>query len=464
MKLALLISGYLRGFIENIQSIQENIVQSHCCDIYIHITEDEKSDKYFNKRLSYDSIEKLLNPTVLVVSKNLNLSPNPSVNNILNQNYKKYWLNEEMKKMASIENQTYDIVIHIRPDVHLKTMLDFTSCIGANINIPKDSKIDINKLKHKDDMHICDIIAFGIPSVMNKYFNFYLEINKFIKTHDTLVNETLLYHYLHSNDIKYDLINIDYFVILSLCNTIAITGDSGSGKTTISKILNNLFANSFVLECDRYHKWERNDINWKSYTHLNPDANYITKMCNDVFDLKIGNTIYQIDYDHSTGKFTDKKTIEPCENIIVCGLHCLYMPNNIINLKIYMNTDDNLRISWKIKRDVLKRGYSIEKIYNQIKERENDFCKYIKPQKDFADIVICFYTNVTFVFENYNINDEIPYFLKIGIKSSYKIENLKSDEISKIETISNYTYVYFNYYSNYDNIIKNMIKNVITNN
>ena len=42
------------------------------------------------------------------------------------------------------------------------------------------------------------------------------------------------------------------------------------------------------MECDRYHKWDRHDTNWNNYTHLNPDANYITKMCDDVFDLKFG--------------------------------------------------------------------------------------------------------------------------------------------------------------------------------
>jgi hypothetical protein len=40
MKIALLISGYLRGFKENINSIKNNIIQDHDCDIYIHITEN----------------------------------------------------------------------------------------------------------------------------------------------------------------------------------------------------------------------------------------------------------------------------------------------------------------------------------------------------------------------------------------------------------------------------------------
>ena len=464
MKIALLISGYLRGFVENVQSIQENIIQSHDCDIYIHLTQDENTDKYFNKYVSYNTIIKLLNPKVLIFSKNLRLSTNASINNILNQNYKKHWLNEEMKKMASSENQIYDVVIQIRPDVHIKTLLNYPAACGTNIQIPIDSKIDINKLKNSNDKYICDIIAFGNPSTMDKYLNYYLKINELIEMHGTLVNETLLYHYLNSNNIKYDLIDIQYIVILSLCNTVAITGDSGSGKTTISRIINNIFTDSFVLECDRYHKWERNDDNWKNYTHLNPEANYITKMCNDVFDLKLGNNVYQIDYDHKTGKFTDKNKIEPCENIIVCGLHCLYMPENIINLKIYMDTDDNLRIPWKISRDVKKRGYSIDKIYNQIKERESDYYKYIYPQKENADIIIRFYTNLIFDFDQYTADIKYPVFLKIGIKSCYSLNSIHIfNEINDIEYLENYTYINFKYFDNYDEILNKTFKEFIMN-
>ena len=464
MKIALLISGYLRGFIENVQSIQENIIQSHDCDIYMHISKDETTDKYFNKTVSYDTIIKLLNPKVLIISKNLNLSSNKTVNNLLNQNYKKYWLNCEMKKMASIENKVYDIVVYIRPDVNIKTMFKYE--VNCNkIQIPMDSKIDINKLKNDDDMHICDIIAFGNQSVMEKYLNYYLKINELIEVHNTLVNETLLYHYLNNNNIEYELICIEYIVILSLCNTVAITGDSGSGKTTISKIINNLFANSFVLECDRYHKWERNDDNWKSYTHLNPDANYITKMCNDVFDLKLGKKVYQIDYDHTSGKFTDKNTIDPCENIIVCGLHCLYMPEHVINLKIYMDTDDNLRFPWKIERDVVKRGYSIDKIYKQIKERENDFYKYIYPQKEKADIIIRFYTNLIFDFDQYISHKKYPVFLKIGIKSCYNLNCIYNfNEINDIENLDNYIYINFKFFDNYSDILIKTLKELIINN
>jgi uridine kinase len=253
-------------------------------------------------------------------------------------------------------------------------------------------------------------------------------------------------------------------VILSLCNTIAITGDSGSGKTTISNILKDILKDSFLLECDRYHKWERHDKNWQNYTHLNPQANYITKMCDDVFDLKIGNEIYQIDYDHETGNFTDKRLIEPKDNIIICGLHCLYMPDNIINLKIYMDTDDNLRIPWKINRDVKKRGYSIEKICNQIKEREHDYFKYIKPQKEKADVIVRFYTDVQFDYDKHHCDMEYPVFLKIGIKSGNNLNKICDfDEIKDIEHLDDYIYINFIFFENYDNIIKKTIKEILLN-
>jgi uridine kinase len=249
---------------------------------------------------------------------------------------------------------------------------------------------------------------------------------------------------------------------LSLFNTIAITGDSGSGKTTVSKILQNVFNNSFVLECDRYHKWERNDKNWENYTHLNPSSNFITKMQNDVFDLKIGNNVYQIDYNHETGKFTDKELIESKENIIVCGLHSLYISDKILNLKIYMDTDDNLRIPWKIKRDILKRGYTIEKIYKQIMDRKHDFDKYIKIQREKSDIIICFYTDTIFDINNFDINYNPVVYLKIGIKSIYKLSNVMDKlVINKMEWLDDFYYLYFgSNVINYEEIIKTIIMNL----
>ena len=50
--------------------------------------------------------------------------------------------------------------------------------------------------------------------------------------------------------------------------------------------LKNIFIDSFILECDRYHKWERGNENWKIYTHLHPEANNIDEALKDISLLK----------------------------------------------------------------------------------------------------------------------------------------------------------------------------------
>ena len=454
MKLAILIAGYLRGFYENIDKIKDNIIQNNCCDIYIHITDDVLEDKYYNKHLSIEMIKNEINPKVLIMSKNLKFVDNKIINNLLNQNYKYYWLNDEKNKIMKIENINYDIVFKIRPDVHIIDKIQLS--IDNNIvYIPSDSKIDINKLTNIRDEYICDILAYGSSEVMDKYFNFYSNLLLLIDKYG-IIGETLLYYYLKDNNIRYELININYIVILSLCNTIAVTGDSGSGKTTISKLLTGLFKNSFTLECDRYHKWERNNSNWNNYTHLNPVSNYLLKMEKDVFDLKIGNNIYQIDYDHKTGKFTDKQLITSSDNIIICGLHTLYLSDKIINIKIYMDTDDNLKIPWKINRDIQKRGYSVTDILNQIEHRRQDFEKYIKPQRENADIIISFYTNKQFSLDTFILNEQLPVYLKIGIKQHLNLyEKLP---IIKTEYDNRFIFFYFDYNHDYNTLIKSFIK------
>jgi uridine kinase len=206
--------------------------------------------------------------------------------------------------------------------------------------------------------------------------------------------ELVLYNYIKLNSIEYEQIFIDYKIILSRCNIIAIAGDSGSGKTTLLNELTTLFSNNnyLQLETDRYHKWERGNSNYLEFSHLNPKANNLDKMNMDVFNLKIGHEIYAVDYDHSTGKFTHEEKIESKNNILLCGLHTLYNNmNNIINLKIFMDTDRELIKKWKINRDVIERGYNLDKVLKQIEFREKDYDEYIKNQKENADIIIKYY-------------------------------------------------------------------------
>ena len=173
-----------------------------------------------------------------------------------------------------------------------------------------------------------------------------------------------------------------------MTKVIAICGDSGSGKTTLSKKLKGANKSSVILDCDRYHKWERSSEQWANYTPLNPYSNNLDDMIDDILFLTSWTSISRPDYDHKTGKFTEPEIIEPAEVIILCGIHSFYGSDCFDSFKIYLDTDDELRKEWKIARDTSERGYSEQQVIDAIDRRRSDYEKYILPQRDIADLII----------------------------------------------------------------------------
>jgi hypothetical protein len=116
-------------------------------------------------------------------------------------------------------------------------------------------------------------------------------------------------------------------------------------------------------------------------------------MSEDVLRLKIGNNISLVEYDHATGKFLQEKINYSKPFVIMCGLHTLYKQNILkdLDLKIFLDTEDCLKVDWKVKRDVTERNHTLDKIMETITRRKEDSEKYIKPQKNSADIVITYY-------------------------------------------------------------------------
>jgi uridine kinase len=181
---------------------------------------------------------------------------------------------------------------------------------------------------------------------------------------------------------------------------IGIGGDSGVGKTTLLNNLQNLLGDKLLqIEGDGEHKWERGDENWSKFTHLDPKANHIHKQSEAIFSLKHNEIIFRSEYEHSNGKFSKPKKVKPKEFIVIAGLHPFYLPKlrKNVDFKIYIDTDESLRRHWKIIRDTKKRGYSTEKILEQIESRMEDAGKYIYPQKEFADMIIKYYPVNSFI-------------------------------------------------------------------
>jgi uridine kinase len=448
MKAALIIAGYLRSFGTNVTELLK-IVQNRydVVDVYIHITQGEnRQDHYMNlidEKKAIAEIEKTLNPVALLLESNRFCHVEPSVD--LNQWMKLKKLNEIRKINDSVSNDPYDIVIRTRPDLVVDDIV-FPDVLEDRVYVPRDSKVDSERLDYPTKACICDAFAFGKPDIMDQYFDVLTYYPILSQIHNTTVSEVILYQHLTARNIPVNFVDIEYGFVLSKCHVFAICGDSGSGKSTLSDRLQNALTDSFTLEGDRYHKWERGDENWGMVTHLNPQANYITKMHSDVFDLKMGNRVYQVDYDHDIGKFTDHKEIQPTKNLIVCGLHTLMgCSDQIYDLKIFMDTEEQIRNLWKIRRDVTTRGHSIDKVLQSIVSRKDDAEMFIQPQIDNADIIIRFFSYDDVVMLDWdkiiNLSLDVSFAGKYDINpiydllSSLKIPYTKISGDSKYQTI-----------------------------
>lgn len=211
--------------------------------------------------------------------------------------------------------------------------------------------------------------------------------------------------------------------------TIGIAGDSGAGKSTFINLVADTLGekNLLFIEGDGDHRWERGDIHWEENTHLNPKSNYLYRQASNLSYLRAGVPVKRVEYDHDTGKFTEEKKIRPNRYIMMCGLHSLYLPQmrKNLDLKIYMDVDENLRRYWKIQRDIAHRGYSKEKILKQIEDRIPDAERYIYPQKEYADIIVHYYDRDL---DNCMVDDhDVKLSAKITISAAINIEPLLAE-------------------------------------
>lgn len=208
--------------------------------------------------------------------------------------------------------------------------------------------------------------------------------------------------------------------------TIGIAGDSGAGKSTLLSILERSLGKNDILliEGDGDHKWERKAKMWDFYTQLNPKANFLYRQAKDIALLKRGTVVRRVEYDHATGKFTKEHRVAPKKYIMLSGLHAFYLPQmrRVLDLKIYMDTDESLRRFWKIKRDTTVRGYTMPKILEQIAARLADTEKYIVPQKPFADLIVSYFDDTLKDYKD--MAHEVVLSLKFTLSSAINIENI----------------------------------------
>lgn len=176
---------------------------------------------------------------------------------------------------------------------------------------------------------------------------------------------------------------------------LGIVGDSAAGKTTLTKgIAQVLGEESVTVICtDDYHRYDRKQRAELGITALHPDCNYVDIMEQHLSLLRAGQPILKPIYNHKTGKFDPPEYIKPSQFVIVEGLlgYSSLGARDCYDVKAYLAPPESLRATWKIKRDTMKRGYSAEQVLAELEKREPDSEAYIRPQRQWSDIVVSFY-------------------------------------------------------------------------
>ncbi|NLZ30166.1 MAG: phosphoribulokinase [Methanomicrobiales archaeon] len=173
---------------------------------------------------------------------------------------------------------------------------------------------------------------------------------------------------------------------------IGVAGDSGSGKTTFTRAIRAIFGKDLIstITTDDYHRYDRQERRDLGVTPLVPEANRFDLLEEHLLDLKAGRSIQKPVYNHDYGRFDHPVPFHPTKILIVEGLHPFITERlrDLIDFKLYVDPDPDVKRAWKIKRDVEQRGYSPEAVLAEMEVRRPDYERYVEPQRRFADAVI----------------------------------------------------------------------------
>jgi len=195
---------------------------------------------------------------------------------------------------------------------------------------------------------------------------------------------------------------------------IGLAADSGCGKSTFMRRVTSTFGGDVVgplgggfgkggwetntlvsdlttvICLDDYHLNDRSGRKVSGLTALNTAEQKFDLMYEHVKALKEGKTVMKPIYNHVNGTLDAPEEIVPTPIIIIEGLHPFHddRVRELIDFSLYLDISPDVKLNWKIQRDMEERGHSLESIMASIEARKPDFDAFIEPQKKYADYVI----------------------------------------------------------------------------
>ncbi|WP_409068088.1 uridine kinase [Enterococcus faecium] len=177
---------------------------------------------------------------------------------------------------------------------------------------------------------------------------------------------------------------------------IGVTGGSGSGKTSVSRAIFNNFPDHSImmLEQDSYYK---DQIHLSFEERLNTNYDHPFAFDNDLLIQHVGDllnykAIEKPVYDYVAHTRSQATIIqEPKEVIILEGILILEDERlrDLMDIKVYVDTDDDIRIIRRIKRDMEERGRTLDSVIEQyLTVVKPMYHQFIEPTKRYADIIV----------------------------------------------------------------------------
>lgn len=177
---------------------------------------------------------------------------------------------------------------------------------------------------------------------------------------------------------------------------IGIAGGTGSGKTSIANYLLKKFGSDqlIVIEQDSYYKNNSalsiDERNQQNFDH--PDAIDIELFNKQLVSLLGGKSVEIPIYDFSIhNRRNQRQFVRPCRIIVIEGILTLYFESlrKLMNIKVFVDTPDNIRFTRRLSRDVKERGRTIKSVTNQYEKTVKPmYDQFVKPSRDLADIII----------------------------------------------------------------------------
>lgn len=176
---------------------------------------------------------------------------------------------------------------------------------------------------------------------------------------------------------------------------IGVAGGSGSGKSRLTTNIKEMFGDDItVLMHDSYYK-AHDELSYEERVRLNydsPDAYDTDLMIRDLSMLKRGEPAVIPVYDFSIyNRLPQTQTLYPTKVIIVEGILVLSDAklSELFDIKVFVDADADVRVIRRIKRDMVKRGRSLESIVSQYLSQVKPMHElYVEPSRKNADIIV----------------------------------------------------------------------------